>query len=352
MKNICISTVLSVILLTIALSSCNGPSNKINDPIKVTERYLNSKSWNERLLYVLDSSTVKPLIAKHYKNTDFSVPMKYSNIRKLIPDNLNSVVSDSIITIGVTILGTNAFGVEVSKEFVYYLVKTDEGFKIDWPGSIGYNPMPLNVYMSTRPMDVQIFRLYCSLSDYYNRGYYRSQDQYYSIECTNEDGYPRIYSYILKNSIDGQKLLEILKDGDYHRITLAIRYDKKSEGSSDVTTLYNLRSDSWYLKTDGKNQISNKMDHSEYFVNNLTGHIFLSDDIIYSLNFIEENEVIVSIYSQGDFQQPYTVKDSIIDIALWKTPLQYKILNERQLRLIAAPHLSGNEKGKIMEFRK
>ena len=91
---------------------------------------------------------------------------------------------------------------------------------------------------------------------------------------------------------------------------------------------------------------------SEFFINNLSGHVYLSasDDIIYSLEFLESNEVIVSIFSFGKFQQPYTVNDSIINIKLWKDPLQYKILNGQQLRLIKSPHTFS--KKNIMELRK
>lgn len=352
MKNTPILNLVWFIILSLAISSCIGTSNKIHDPLELVEKYLKSKSWQDRLLYVLDSSTVKPLMAKYYEKSDFSIPTKFKNLRRIIDNSSEKANADSVQTISVSFSNKNAFGVDISREVIYYIVKTENGLKIDWPGSVGYNPMKLNVYMATMPKNVMIFRLYCRLSDYYNHGYIHSQGQCYAIECTNEDGYPRIYSYILKKSVDGQKLFEILKDGEYHRITLAIKYDRKSEGSSSIATISKLISDSWYVAKSANTSIVEAEELSENFTNILTGHIFLSDDIIYSLNFIEENEVVVSIYEFGNFQQPYTVEDSIIDIKLWETPLQYKILNKHQLRLIAAPHLSANEKGKSMELRK
>ena len=63
---------------------------------------------------------------------------------------------------------------------------------------------------------------------------------------------------------------------------------------------------------------------------NLAGHEYLTadDEIIYALKFLDSNEVIVYIYNEGIFQQPYTIQNGIIDIKLWKTPLRYKILND------------------------
>lgn len=84
----------------------------------------------------------------------------------------------------------------------------------------------------------------------------------------------------------------------------------------------------------------------------LSNHIFLTkgnnDDIIFSLNFLDEKEVIVSIYGFGAMQQPYIMKDSIVTIYQLPFPLKYKVLNDHQLKAIVSP----TSKRTIMELRK
>ena len=84
----------------------------------------------------------------------------------------------------------------------------------------------------------------------------------------------------------------------------------------------------------------------------LANHIFLtkgnSDDIIFSLNFLDEKEVVVSIYGFGAMQQPYVMKDSIVTIYQLPFPLKYKVLDDHQLKAIVSP--TSNKT--IMELRK
>ena len=86
---------------------------------------------------------------------------------------------------------------------------------------------------------------------------------------------------------------------------------------------------------------------------NLDGHIYLStgDNILYELDFLKDNEVIVYIYSFGQYQQQYSLVDNVIDIKFWKkNPLQFKILNDHQLMLYKT--WTGDKINSIMELRK
>lgn len=337
-------------IMGLTITSCIRSKNNFGNPQDLIEHYLLCNSWQDRLEYVLDSSNVKPLMEKYYEKTDFSEPMQIKNI-KVVPNNIKAPLPDSIIAMSATMVYKNALGTEVHNETTYYVIKTKNGFKIDWPSSVGYNLISLDVYKASKPPDVVTFRVICSLSDYYNYGYRNSREQYYSIECTTDLSHLSIYCYVLKNSDEGRKLFDILKDGYAHRMTLAVKFDYHSDGNSEITTLCKIIAVGWYVSKSSVIVSSNNItESSDFLVNSLTGHVYLSDDIIYSLYFIEKNEVVVSIFNFGDFQQPYTITDSIIDIKLWKTPLQYKILNGHQLRLIKAPH--SFSKNNVMEFRK
>jgi hypothetical protein len=235
-------------LIVITLSSCKSPlSNNINDPVTLIEKYFASKTWQERLMYVLDSASTKPLMEKYYENSDFSDLPTFKDIKQ-INQNPDFILPDSVILMSITASWKNAFGGEISEQFYYYLVKTGNGLKIDWPSSIGYNSLSLDVYKATKPTDIKTFKLTCKLSDYYNFGYFDSDDKYYSIDCeTSENGsYSSIYGYVQKESEDGKKMFEILKDGKSHKMTLALQYDYRSEGNSEIATIKKYLTAGWY----------------------------------------------------------------------------------------------------------
>ena len=271
MKTKFIITVICFITMTFAINSCNNPfsninGNKINDPKILMEKYLACKTWQDRLLYVLDTSNVKPLMEKYYINLDLTTLHDIKDIKQ-IPSGLNTKLTDSIINMSATFQSKNNVGVDITEQYTYYLVKTANGLKIDWLGSIGYNPISMNVYRATKPADVEIFRMNCKLSDYYNYGYIDSSDQYYSIECiTNDSVSPsNINGYVLKNSADGIKLFNILKDGESHKMTLALKYDYRSEQSSDIVAIKKFITEGWCYNTNSKTFSSEAL--LDYLVN-------------------------------------------------------------------------------------
>jgi hypothetical protein len=251
--------------MTFAINSCKNQfnnliSNKINDPKILVEKYLACKTWQERLLYVLDSTNVKALMEKHYSKADLTNPPKIKDIQQN-PKGFNTKLTDSILIMKGT------FDTEIYEQFIYYIVKTKEGLKIDWLSSIGYNTFSLNVYQATKPTDVKIFRMNCKLSDYYNFGYINSSDQFYSIECiTNDNESPSmIHGYVLKNSVDGIKIFDILKDGESHKMSLALKYDFRSEQSSDIVAIKKFMTEGWCYDTNSKTVSSEVL--LDYLVN-------------------------------------------------------------------------------------
>ena len=148
---------------------------------------------------------------------------------------------------------------------------------------------------------------------------------------------------------------EVWEQSDYQAkeaLTLLFaRYCAEKNGT-DAFDVELCNKQSGQMLTKWKPLVGYTLEKSDFLTNNLAGHIYLAtnENIIYSLKFLEDNEVIVSIYGIGVFQQPYTVLDSIIDIKMWKDPFQYKILNEHQLQLIKSPY--AYSKKNIMELRK
>lgn len=231
------------LLMAIIATSCK---NIITDPKTLIEKYLSSKTLQERCQYVYDTARVKSVMESYYQKTDFSSPIRLGNIKQL-PYSFNSNISDSVMLMNVVIFGKNVFGKEVSDTYEYYILNMgNEGLKIDWFSSIGYNKLSLNTFQAISPSDINVFRLNCKISDYYYYGYIDLKDKYYSIECNSELDNSNINGYIDKKSEDGRKLFEILKDGNPHKLVLALKYDYKSERSSDIAAIKKLVAIGWY----------------------------------------------------------------------------------------------------------
>ena len=258
MKSKAVFNFTCLLLLACSINSCkswfNNSDDNITDPKTLMEKYLTTKKWQDRLLYILDSSAVKPVMEEYYKNVEFIKLPKISDINQIkIIDS--SITEDSVMLISITFIDKEVSGDGIKSAPVFYYVKnTKNGLKVDWLGSIGYNPIKLNVYKATKPKDAVIFRLACKLSDYYNYGYREKENEYYSILCTSmynndheEDA--SLTGYILKKSDDGIKLFEILKDGNFHYVTIALKYDYKSEGSSAIVAIKKFINAGWHYNS-------------------------------------------------------------------------------------------------------
>ena len=91
--------------------------------IAVVTDYLDCDSWQEQLKYVMEPERVRPLMAKYYKNHTFESeiynPLGGSNFLKIQGKNHIIYVLD---------------------DGDFYLVKTDDGYKIDWEATKRYGP--------------------------------------------------------------------------------------------------------------------------------------------------------------------------------------------------------------------
>ena len=74
-----------------------------------------------------------------------------------------------------------------------------------------------------------------SLDDYYNYQFSGMNDKYYSVDLENEEESLGINGYIEKESESGNKIFNIIKDRNSHKLTLKIKY--MGYGSSDSNTL-------------------------------------------------------------------------------------------------------------------
>lgn len=209
--------------------------SKSNAAESVVKNYLKAKTWEDRLKYVRNPELVKPLMSERYKGVDLSGGKPFLRLEPEDGKKLRNLkVGDWIGIKAVFEEGKNAFGATVQDASWYVLLLTDSGFKIDWEASVVYNPMTFKAMEAQRPTQSQKFRVMVELADYYNYEFRDGQYYLYSLRLTEPDSYQSVYGYIKKDSADGKKIYEILKDGQKHPLILKIRYPQFSRGSGQV----------------------------------------------------------------------------------------------------------------------
>jgi hypothetical protein len=100
------------------------PQTTNDSLIDIRKKFYSCETWEKQLQYVMEPERVKPLMEDYYKKEVYSaseendiggLKIKRLQGKKYILYNLNST----------------------------YLVKTDDGYKIDWEATVRYNPLSL-----------------------------------------------------------------------------------------------------------------------------------------------------------------------------------------------------------------
>jgi hypothetical protein len=212
-----------------------------NSPEDVVAKYLNAKKWEERLPYVVNPHLVKPLMSQFYKD-HFQGPTQYIEIR---PAEYLKNTKKRVAFVSVVLdRGKNLFGATLEDTYSYILLQEEENFQIDWECSVVYNPMTIIAYKVQQPTSVMKFRLYAKLNDYYNYQFRELKEQYYSVRLTEYKTNESIHGYIKRDSNDGKKMYEILKDGQKYPVMVNLRYLPNSP-NGDVVLIDNFVQASW-----------------------------------------------------------------------------------------------------------
>jgi ribosomal protein S27E len=183
-------------------------------PTGVVTAYLETTRWEDRLRYVADPEQMRPKMAIWYADNPVH---GLKSIR--VGDAVKKADNPERFLVKASFVGSNGFA--GSGEYV--VRQTAQGYKIDWPASVGYNEMPLNIYVATTPAGQVRFRLMVTLNDLYVGNYYKSRDTHYSVRLFQDHPFADARGYISKVSDGGKELFRLLTDGQEHRVTLELR---------------------------------------------------------------------------------------------------------------------------------
>jgi hypothetical protein len=132
--------------------------------------------------------------------------------------------------------GKNAFGVEGADSVNYCMQQTPQGFKIDWRCSLGYNPVTVPAFRTQHAFNQPaVFRMRAKLSYYYNYEFSEAKQTHYSLSLEDKEFAHIDGAYVPRQSADGQKLFDVLKDGKEHTVVIELVYRPNSQDSSVAT---------------------------------------------------------------------------------------------------------------------
>ena len=196
--------VISVLLIGV-LFSCG------EKPETVIKNYLEAPSAEERVKFISIDDSLKEVFFNYYNHYR---PSKLINIREVKPVNDNYFI----------VSGKYAFN-ERQREFEYYLIKTNDGIKIDWLNSVGYNPISKKMHEIQNPKSDVAIKAELKLTDNYHSGlstFTNMKSTHYAIKILGF-GWENEIGYVEKDSDIGKRLIAVLQDEQLHKFEIIIR---------------------------------------------------------------------------------------------------------------------------------
>jgi len=157
----------------------------------VMRHYGEAVTIDERSAYVLHPETTLPLMVKFYGDDYQKVFYK----KELI------TLSNSHYEIG-DVIYISAYDL--------YLKKTDQGYKVDWEASVGYNPITMDHYFAKQMTTTT--RVRATLKDLRNRDEY-----YYNIYINGK------FCYLPKGTAAERDIVNLMSDGTPHKAIIEVK---------------------------------------------------------------------------------------------------------------------------------
>lgn len=205
-----------------------NPKSK-DDSIKYcVQQYLASKNWQKRLDFIVNPEENKSKLQARYGN---------SAIQNIINKNNINITQ-------FTFKEKDYFNVNAGKNFQYYVIKSNNNYKIDWEASIGYNKSSIKTLKATLSRIPTTFRVFAELDNFYTHNSKYKQNTHWNVKVYNRN-YDVILCYILKSSSSGKKIFDILKDGKKHKLIIELKLDTREDKSGGTGIITKLISESW-----------------------------------------------------------------------------------------------------------
>ena len=162
--------------------------------LDLREKYYTCETWQDRLKYVMEPERVRPLMEKYYKKKPYSIELLHDEF-------------------GIQLKKIQGKTHDLYDVDYTWMVKTEDGYKVDWEATVKYNPISL---LEMRNFPNKEYTIRTWVSDY--QKYY--QNDTWMKYCVGGDG----YSFIKKNSPLAKKLQEIIPMDENRAMIVKMKY--------------------------------------------------------------------------------------------------------------------------------
>lgn len=161
----------------------------------VMEKYTNCETWEQAAEYVMEPERVKPIMRKYYQINQFGG---------------NVWTAEEVLKENLVRKTGKKYPVYMCRR--YYIVKTSEGYKIDWEASERYNQVSAPELIA-KPGQVAVVR-----QDFINLDKSYDNDWFYKVGYVGDS-----YILVRKDSAVGKKLFALTKDDKAYDMTLKMQ---------------------------------------------------------------------------------------------------------------------------------
>ena len=208
----------------------NSGSNAPTTVRKLAQSYVVAE-YADRYLYVHDGASRKQEMTQFYAD----MPPRPKGDSVTI-DDLERVNDHAIIATATLTNPKDAYRRRV------YLKDVAGRWLVDWPATVGWNPISLKTFKAITPRTVTRLRVYARFDDHFPNRYYNARGTHYSVSMSDGKN-ETIWGFVEKQSKTGDDLRDLLYDGKYHEITLDIQ-SRWEDGS--YVDIIDLVSKDWF----------------------------------------------------------------------------------------------------------
>ena len=212
------------------VSRFEAPPVTTGDSIRyLVHNFMTSRTINEKKQYVLYPEKMEPFMQIFYDQGVGYNNVKYDEIR--LKDSL--YIKGQIFTVGLW-------------DKLIYCVRTNEGFRVDWPSTAGFNKVNLRTFQVGIDIDEAVVRVVATLSNYYNYNYIGHESDFLNISIQDSKRNNINGCYVERSSEAGKKIYNILKDGNSHQMIIQIQKDLTNNKRGDVVRVTKFLYNGWY----------------------------------------------------------------------------------------------------------
>lgn len=189
------------------LSNCNNTSlsysNKVDlsEEEKIVKLFGLAKSPEEMAEYIINPDELLNILKKKYKSTN--LPLNFTDF------NTPLKLRDKIFLVK-----------PQNTQLEFYVIDTEQGYKIDWLASTGYNETSLVEVLNDQISEPKEVRIIAKMK--YQQGI---KENIYRLVLSDYDW--EVKAFGDKNTEDGKKLYDLIKNGDEVKIIAKIKFDKE-----------------------------------------------------------------------------------------------------------------------------